>query len=988
VTTTDDPDLAGAPKAPQGDRLRSGAVVGRYRILEPLGRGGMSEVYAAYDPRLDRSVALKIMKHERGHEAHDRLQREGRALARLGHRNVVVVHDVGIFQDEIFVAMEHIKGSPMSRWMRATERTWTELVAAFVQAADALVSAHASGIIHRDFKPANVMVEHTGRVVVLDFGLARIQDSPQLGSEDCVSGPVPSGCVTHSAVGTLGYMAPELMEGDGASEATDQFAFCVALYEALYGNRPFVGRHAVELLETIKAGPPSWGERRDVPRWLHDAVVRGLARDPAERHPSMTALMRTLDLQEPERASRGWLLGAGFVATIGGVAWSVAGPGEDACANAGSEALQPRWNEARRGDARTAMLASGRAHAGDTADRALARIDRFALAWSETAVSSCRREEGSPTAQANAVEACLGRGLDRLEVAVATLESASGSPSIADRALDLALSLPPVHRCVDEVALPLASTPAHDGAVSKAIANSVASRVTGSKAQAAQSAQSAVEASLDASPQLQVDALLERSRVHDASARYDEALADAASAFAVALSRELPRRQAFASLEMVRLTGDRLRHGDEATRWEALASASIGRLPDEPLLEAKRAWVFGTVRWRAGKLEPAAALLRDAAAGFEQAGHEDERAGTLTELSMVLDEQGDHPGARALLERTLEIRRGLYGPQHPAIADTLADMAVVEGRSARSTEALALGQQALKIYEDHVDPRHANVATIVMNIGLEYRTQGRHEEALRSFARAESIRRQLFGDQHVLVADVLNNGAPSLVALKRYDEARVSLLGTVKIVERAHGPDSPELLSTLTNLGNLDVEQGDLEGALLHRTRAHEIALSKLGPAHPSVGIGAHNIGDLWVQRERCAEAVPYFERALAIFEAAVGPNAPEVAYPLTALGQCATESGRAQDALPLLERALEVRTNNETAPVDRGQTALALAAAQHAHGTQPAEVWLAIDIAVQAFDDAGEAGRDQGAEARTWIEDELGPRPTLPSTRQPTTSK
>lgn len=939
----------------------------------------MSEVYAAYDPRLDRSVALKIMKHERGHEAHERLQREGRALARVGHRNVVVVHDVGVFDDELFVAMEHVKGTPLSRWVRVAERTPDEIIAAFVQAAAALVSAHAAGIIHRDFKPANVMVEHTGRVVVLDFGLARIQDGPRCDPVPPDVASTPSGSATHSAVGTLGYMAAELMEGEGASEATDQFAFCVSLYEALTGGRPFVGRHAVELLEVIKAGPPAEVPRPGIPRWLHGAVLRGLAPRAAERHPSMASLRDALDRPSSQGSALAWFVGAGVVATVGGIAWSTMAPNKDTCAATGDDALHARWNETRRGDARDAMLASGRPHAGETADRALARIDRFSRAWLETAASSCRRKASSPSAQAEAVNACLDRGLDRLEVAVATLERASDSPSIADRALDLALSLPPVRRCIEEVALPFDATPEHDRVVSKAIAASIAARVTGSKEDAARNAQAAVEASSEASPQVQAEALLERSRVHDASARYDDALADAASAFALSLARELPRRQASASLEMVRLTGDRLRLTDEAKRWEALASASVGRFPDDPVLEARQAWTFGTVRWRAGDLEPAAERLRSAAERFEQAGHDDELAGVLTELSMVVDEQRDHGQARALLDRALEIRQSLYGAEHPAIADTLADMAVVEGRCARSKEALALGKRALAIYEAHVDPRHANVATIVMNMGLEYRTQGLHEEALQAFSRAESIRGQHFGDEHVLVADVLNNRAPSLIALKRYDEARAGLSKTVEILEQAHGPESPALLSALTNLGNLDVEQGNLDGALQHRTRAHQLALSKLGPEHPSVGIGAHNIGDLWVQKGQCDQAIPHFEHALTIFEAAHGPHAPEVAYPLTALGECATRSGHARNAVRLLERALEVRTKAETAPVDRGQTALALAAARHADGAPRGDVWTAVDAALLAYREAGEAGRAPDAAARAWIDEALGPRPDEP---------
>ncbi len=960
------------------DRLQSGAVLGRYRILEILGRGGMSEVYAAFDPHLDRSVALKIMKFERGREAHARLEREGRALARLGHRNVVVVHDVGVYEEELFVAMEHVKGKPLGAWSRAPDRTYTEVIAAFRQAAEALVAAHAAGVIHRDFKPANVMVEdETQRVVVLDFGLASLADGPtDPPSEPGVHASTPSDCATHSAVGTVGYMAPELMEGDGASEATDQFAFCVSLYEALYGSRPFAGRHALELLDAMRDGPTTPSDRRDVPGWLHATIVRGLAFDPVARFPSMRALLEELVPRETSVGGIGWVLGGGVLAAVGVGAWALSGPLADPCADARHDALEALWDADHRTRARAAMLDSGRPHAEESADRVLARIDRFAAAWSQTSAAACTRRARSPVAQADAVDACLERGLDRLGVAVSVLEGAAKTPKVADRALDLALSLPPVRHCLDEVALSEGSDAVADREVSDAIARSVAARVTGSGEEAEEASGRAVAISADASAQLQVDALLERSRVADARARFDDALSDAAAALALSIERELPRRQALASLEMVRITGDRLRQFDEARRWEALASASLDRLPSDPYLEAKRQWVVGTIRWRADELEEASELLRAAADAFDGADRQQERSGALTELAMVTAERGDQSKARALLGQVLEIRKGLYGPEHPAIADTLADMASVEGRASNTHEALALGQQALEIYENHVDPSHPNVATIVMNIGLEHRTQGRHDEALGAFSRAESLRRQHFGDEHVLVAAVLNNQTPSLMALGRLDEARISLNRALEILEAAHGPDSAEILGTLTNLGNLEAMEDDIESALEHHTRAHEIGLAKLGPNHPSVGIGAHNIGDLWVQRGKCLEARPYFERALAIFEAALGPDVPEVAYPLTALGQCATENGEAADAIRMLERALEVRTRHAIDPADRGKTALALAAARHAlaPGTEGARAMA--DQALALFDEAGQAGEALGEDARGWIARELGARP------------
>ncbi len=970
--TLTDGSQSDAGASPQ-HRLQAGALVERYRVLHPLGKGGMSEVYAAYDPRLDRSVALKIMKLDRSDEAHARLQREGRAIARLGHRNVVVVHDVGVFGEELFVAMEHVHGPPLARWMRNASG-WRAIASAFVQAADALVAAHAADIIHRDFKPANAMVEdETQRVVVLDFGLARLRDQPTHDSEGTsgpASGPIDA---THSAVGTLGYMAPELMGGDGASEATDQYAFCVSLYEALYGQRPFTGRHVLELLDAMNDGAPEPADRRGVPNWLHAIVRTGLAPEPARRHASMRALRDELaaGLAPPApRALWGWVGGL-VLAGIGGTAYALSGPRADPCEGAGAASLSESWSDQKRRAVEAGLAASGRPHATDTTPNVVARIDRFATSWAQTTEAACRRAPASTNASVAATDRCLDRALVRLDVTVETLAAAATTPVVADHAMELALSLPAVQRCLTAPG----ESPGEDAPATDAIARSVAARITGSLDGATEASNAAVAASVDASASVRVDALLERARVHDSQARYADALEDTSSALAEATEHELAVRQARSAVELIRLSGDRLRRFDEASRWTAVAHALVGRLPGATDLQAQLDWVEGTVSWRSGKADEARLELESAAAAFDVPGQEERRAGVLTELGLVLDELGQSEQAEAALDAALSLRRELFGPQHPAIADALADLAVVAGRASQTERALALGEQALEIYVEHVDPDHPHVATIALNIALEHQGQGHFEQALAFYARAETIRRQRFGDDHVLIAAVQTNRSTTYLALGRTQDARDDLERALAILEREHGPKSASLVNTLTNLGNLEADEDRLDHALEYRTRAHDIGLATLGPAHPAVGIAAQNLGEVWQRRDDCRRANAYYQRALGIFESALGPTVAEVAYPLTSLGECATTLGEPAEAVRVLERALDVRTSTPTPPADRGHTALALAAAHHALQPGSDDAHAAAATALRAFDEAGAAGRDQKVAAEKWLTETLGVR-------------
>ena len=282
-------------------------IDGQYRIGRMLGRGGMGVVYLARDLRLDRDVAVKIGTAVSG-SALQRVEREAIALARLSHPNVVVVHQVGELGGRLYLAMEWVAGGNAREWLAQRTRTWREIVALYVAAGEGLAAAHAAGLVHRDFKPDNVLVGLDGRPRVADFGLVRSGGSASSDPIPADASPVMDRMTqTGVVLGTPAYMAPEQAAGGDVDERTDQFSFCVALWEALYGARPFAGRTPAELAESMEAPlrPPIDRERaRAVPRHVADALRRGLARDPAARWPSMNALLAVLRADPRARRRR------------------------------------------------------------------------------------------------------------------------------------------------------------------------------------------------------------------------------------------------------------------------------------------------------------------------------------------------------------------------------------------------------------------------------------------------------------------------------------------------------------------------------------------------------------------------------------------------------------------------------------------------------------------------------------------------------------
>jgi hypothetical protein len=297
-----------------------GATMGRYQLRSVVGAGGMGVVFEALDPELARPVAVKVMRTTADPEAAARLRREGQAMAQLTHPNVIRVYDVGVAHGHAFVAMEFVAGTTLAGWLADARRSEAEILATFVQAGRGLAAAHAIGLVHRDFKPGNVLVGTDGRVLVTDFGLARTAEGARGGI---------AATLTRAGhfVGTPAYMAPEQYSTAAVDARADQFSFCVALWRALYGTPPYAGVAIEELVESAEANrlvPPPPDAAGRVPVRLRDALARGLRGAPAERFATMAELLAALEAPPPRRRAVAAVIAGAAVIAAGAGAWAIA----------------------------------------------------------------------------------------------------------------------------------------------------------------------------------------------------------------------------------------------------------------------------------------------------------------------------------------------------------------------------------------------------------------------------------------------------------------------------------------------------------------------------------------------------------------------------------------------------------------------------------------------------------------------------------------
>ena len=856
-------------------------ALGRYFVIETLGQGGMGQVLLAYDSKLDRKVALKRV---RAHGAPLRpgarsgLLREAQAMARLSHPNVLTVHDAGELDGEVFIAMEYVRGHTLRDWLKEP-RGWREILAMYCAAGEGLSAAHRAGLVHRDFKPDNVLVGEDGRIRVTDFGLA--ERGGGLEGPRTELGPLS---------GTPGYIAPEALLGK-RGPLSDQFSFFVSLHEALHGERPFKGPTIVAQIEAAERGEiqPARPGRR-VPKWLRRTVRTGLSADPGQRFPSMAEALAALSYLS-ERARRRWLVGGaaalGLVAFGAVASWAYERPAR--LCSGFERHLIGTWDEQGKQRVRAAFTSTGAPQAEATFQSVARSLDTWAESWVKMRTQTCAATTsvlGEHSVETMALKAsCLDRRWMDFEAIIHRFSTSDGA--LLPNAVKAAASLPGLSECVNPTPLGGQTVPTDRTTkerydtlrrqLAEARANLLVRAVEPGVKLTLQVEHEAKALELEV---LRAEALIILGRLRDEAGEYPAAEESLVEGAALAMARGLDALGAEANIELVMVIGNRMRRFEEAHRWQKLAVASIAR-----------AGLSGQ--------EPEARLLSVVG-------------------NMAAKEQS-HALALESFKKSLAIRERLHGTEHVLVADVLHNLATERVFANLPEEAVEPATRALAIRERLLGPEHRDVAASVDLLGILVRRLGQVRQSLAFAERAVAIaERALPADHPFLAVFLVNLGLARSDAgdLRGAEDASEHALA---IQRKSLGEGHPNVGATMENLVWLAILKGDYKRAI---ELAEEVA--RRFPEKSTEALA--DVGEAYRRAGRIDEARQRFE--LALQKLSTKPEERVQVFAMTGLAECELARGQRAQALGHLERALDLGARARLMPHRLALTQFALARA------------------------------------------------------------
>lgn len=855
--------------------IAPGMRVGRYLLDRELGTGATGVVYLAHDPDLDRRVALKILHQKaEGSTPAQRAVREAQAMAKLNHANVRAVYDVGVIDNCFYLALEYVDGVTLRDWV-AGNHSLQEIVDVFVQAGRGLAAAHEAGLIHRDFKPDNVLVNREGVVKVTDLGLAMF-----LANDEPPALPATSSAElffddkltkTGTVVGTPAYMSPEQFRGI-VDEKSDQFSFCVALFEALAGRRPFAGENVLEILKNARAHAMVETLR---PRWLGRIVERGLQPDPGLRHSSMQALVNALLGRRKRIRTLAIVLVVG--AMFGGVAYAWPKPAtgmSDECAAAGNE-IRVLWSDSERTEISDAFASSGAAYKRDSGVIVTEALDNYARQYVLAKQSSCQNEGliGATETWPQIAEQCLDERLTAFRTTLKILRE--GDAKSLSRFVDILATLPRVEDCTSASHLmsysfyaePETNRAWKEGREWLIEAKTLAA--AGNNAAALEKLQATlVNAEAFKIPELQARALVRQCSIEAGAGRLVEAeqTCQAAATAAVAAGK-----LKFAVLSWGVLTGllaqDATRLHD-AHQWASYAAAALAESTQlDPDIEMTVATALGLLARSEARYQDADGYYRRALqTSRDMYGNDDYRTvSALNNLAVLEADIGKLADSAQHHEQSLQLRKRYFGPRHPKVAVALVNAAIplrkhpdtrdraktyliealeIANESAPDNKILhhaihnGLGHQylgndttkailhfenAIRLATEQFGPEHALAATSMEGLALCLTSDADQARALEIQTEVLRIRTKYYGETSEPTARSLYNVALVLLRLDRLPEAMAHAQSYRDVAEQLPGNDPSDFVTALGLVGRIHNMEGQWRLAQVPLRRAADI---------------------------------------------------------------------------------------------------------------------------------------------------------------------
>lgn len=738
---------------PRSDRLSLGSTVGRFLVLEQLGHGRTAAVYVAYDPVLNRRVALKLLLADRSKDDGDERRRMigvAQALAALSHPNVIAVFEVGQHEDDIFIAMELVEGQSLRQWLDEHPRPWREVLAVCKDAGRGLAAAHGAGLVHGEFRSTNVLVGSDGRARVIDFGVA------------------------HAATGDFtGAGEGSSHEQEVCPEAflDDQYSYCVTVFEALYRTKPDLENAAATALP----------RRNEVPRWLHAVLLRGLQSSPQSRFATMDALLQALEADPSARRAKLMSIAAATVLLSGGTAGAAVWQDRERNLCQGAEdALAAVWGAQRRAEVQAAVLETRAAYAESVWAHVQPKLDGYAAAWVHAHTDACEatslRGEQSPEVL-DLRMACLHRAKVKLRAAVQALETADLVG--LQNAHKVVEGLDGLSRCADVEALSAEVEPPAPGAAAavedarRALAQAAAMRKMGRfpEAKAALEEARVILSSISYGP-LETEVALEAGELLMHTGEYGPSQ----HALRQALQNGTRWRQwsdvQKSARNLLYLLGDLERRPTEGLHYLALARG-LSQGEEEPAMRVRFHNCLGNVYAVQGNLAAAEVEYRQARAIAERAVPVEfvGLAGSHNNMGGVRFAQERFAEAEEEFRRALVLMEEALGAEHPTTITALSNLGAVLSVREKLAEGEAVFRRALALRKKVLGPDHPDVAMSHHNLGSALLDQGRYAESEVELRRSLALLKEIRGSDHPAYAEVCGTFHALLMKLGRLDEA-------------------------------------------------------------------------------------------------------------------------------------------------------------------------------------------------------------------------